>query len=51
MISVEYEYMGSGRSVVKDYPQPEVHLDLWGGTPGSMTTLPVSSLAGLFLLL
>jgi len=34
-----YNYLGMGSVVVVDYTQPQVKLDLWGGTPGSYTGL------------
>lgn len=32
---VEYKYLGGGRAVVVDYPEPDIKMDLWGGTPGT----------------
>jgi len=33
----QYTYLGRGTVVIQDYPQPDVKLDLFGGTSGSYT--------------
>ncbi len=38
-VLAEYTYLGSGLAVRIKYPQPDVWLDLYGGTPGSFAGL------------
>ncbi|WP_428938183.1 hypothetical protein [Fontivita pretiosa] len=34
-----YTYLGGGSIVRRDHPQPQVRLDLWGGTSGTYSGL------------
>ena len=36
-VFAEYSYIGSGNAVRVDYAEPDVMLDLWGGTSGTFT--------------